>query len=66
VLTESERVGNTAAHTEGGILVGRGQGVDEIGDSREALTALLARIEAGITAGTCEIEIVDAPDETIA
>jgi len=55
--------GNTAADTEGCILVGRTIDLegDRVGESRLALEALLPRIQAALAAGDqCSITIVNA------
>ena len=50
--------GNTDKDTEGCILVGKTPGVDFVGDSRIAYSALFANLEAAILAGEkIEIEI---------
>ena len=57
--------GNTASNTEGCILVGRTRSPNAIGESRAALAPLMDAIAAGIEAGGCEIEIVEAGVTTI-
>jgi hypothetical protein len=57
--------GNDDRNTEGCILVGRSRGRDVIGESRAALTPLIETIAAGIDAGGCEIEIVEAEGITV-
>ena len=50
--------GNTAADTEGCILVGRTKGRDFVGESRPAFSALFAKIEKACALGRVTIEIV--------
>jgi len=50
--------GNTAANTEGCILVGTTQGKDHVGSSRVAFAALFAKIEAALKKEKIFIEVV--------
>lgn len=52
--------GNTPDHTEGCILVGRTKAVDSIGSSKDAYTALFARLKAALKAGQkVDIEVIE-------
>ena len=53
--------GNTAADTEGCVLVGRTRGVDSVGESRVALAPVLEQIRRGLQAGEVTLEVVNAP-----
>lgn len=55
--------GNTAADTEGCILVGQGRMSAGVSASRAAYAALLPKIEAGLAAGEVWIEVRDAPPQ---
>lgn len=51
--------GNTAANTDGCILVGRVKMVDEIGESRLAFNALFPKLWAGMRTGKVFIDITE-------
>jgi uncharacterized protein DUF5675 len=53
--------GNTAADTEGCVLVGRTRVVDSVGESRLALAPVLEAIRRGLQDGQVTLEIVNAP-----
>ncbi|HEX8186352.1 MAG TPA: DUF5675 family protein [Blastocatellia bacterium] len=58
--------GNTAADTEGCILVGTTKGKDVVGNSRVAFKALFAKIEAALKKEKVFIEIVGGTHEDVA
>ena len=58
--------GNTAADTEGCILVGTTQGKDMVGGSRAAFKALFPQIEAALKKEKIFIEVVGGTHEDIA
>jgi hypothetical protein len=53
--------GNTAADTEGCVLVGRTRGVDQVGESRLALAPVLDAFRRGLQAGPVTLTIVNVP-----
>jgi hypothetical protein len=56
--------GNTAADTEGCIIVGKIRGLDDVLDSRVAMTALQPKIQAALDAGEecwCSVEEAIVP-----
>jgi Family of unknown function (DUF5675) len=53
--------GNTAADTEGCVLVGRTRQADRVLESRVAFDPLLAKIRQGLAAGPVTLTIVNAP-----
>lgn len=57
--------GNTAADTEGCILVGRSMVKDKITESRKAFAALLAKIEAALKKEKIFIEVVGGTHEDV-
>jgi len=52
--------GNTPENTEGCILVGKTKAADSIGSSRDALTALLPKIQAADDVEECWITVINA------
>lgn len=55
--------GNTAADTDGCVLVGRTKGGNTVGSSRLAYDALFPRIVAGYSVGDVWIDVLDAAAE---
>jgi hypothetical protein len=53
--------GNTAADTEGCVLVGRTRDADRVLESRAAFLPLLAEIRRGLQAGPVTLTVVNAP-----
>ena len=53
--------GNTAADTEGCVLVGRTHAVDSVGESRLALAPVLDAIRRGLQAGPVTLAVVNVP-----
>ena len=53
--------GNTAADTEGCVLVGRTRGVDSVGESRLALAPALEAIRRGLRDGPVTLTVVNVP-----
>ena len=58
--------GNTAANTEGCILVGQTQAKDFIGNSRAAFDALFPKLDAGLKQEKIFIEVVGGSPEDLA
>ena len=58
--------GNTAADTEGCILVGAEKGEDAVSSSRVAFTALFAKIETALKKEKIFIEVVGGTHEDVA
>jgi len=58
--------GNTAADTEGCILVGETRGANIVGNSRKAFAALFAKLEAALTKEKIFIEVVGGTSEDVA
>ena len=57
--------GNTAADTEGCILVGTTQTNDKVGNSRIAFAALFPKIQAALTKEKVFIEVVGGTDQDV-
>ena len=53
--------GNTAADTEGCVLVGRSREADRVLESRAAFLPLLAEIRRGLQAGPVSLTVVNVP-----
>ena len=58
--------GNTAADTEGCILVGTSKGKDSVGNSRVAFKALFTKLEAGLKKDKIFIQVVGGTHEDVA
>lgn len=58
--------GNTAADTEGCILVGKTQGTNQVGKSKLAFAALFAKLEAGLKKEKVFIEVVGGTPDDVA
>src|SRR5262245_17169244 len=56
--------GNTAADTDGCILVGRSRGVDRVVESRLAFVPLLGTIRSGLNVGAVSLTIVNVRPPT--
>ena len=57
--------GNSAADTDGCILVGLRRAADSVLDSRKAFEPLLEKIRRGIEAGQCFIEVAEERDTSV-
>jgi regulator of RNase E activity RraA len=57
--------GNSAADTDGCILVGLRRAADSVLDSRKAFEPLLEKIRRGIEAGQCCIEVAEERDTSV-